>query len=99
MFHGVGINVEARMRFEEKTLRERLDAVLNDQRLIGSIILDRTNIKETEVSELFLTAQTKDTAYAISSGIIHEVRNVQIPAGGPIISLVFQRQGGQGIGF
>lgn len=93
MFHGVGFNVDSKVRFEEKTLRERLEAVLSDQRLIGSIILERTNIKEPEVSDLFLKAQTKDTAYAISSGIIHEIRNVQIPAGGPIISLVFQRQG------
>ncbi len=91
MFHGVGFDVEGRTRLEEKTLRERLDSVLSDQKLIGSIISDRTTIKDSEVIDLFREAQTKDVAYAISSGIIHEIRNVQIPAGGPIISLVFQR--------
>jgi ATP-dependent Clp protease, protease subunit len=91
MFHGVGFDVDVKTRLEEKTLRERLDSVLNDQNLIGAIIMDRTNIKEPEVRDLFREAQTKDTAYAISSGIIHEVRNIQIPVGGPVISLVFQR--------
>jgi len=91
MFHGVGFDIEGKARLEEKTLRERLDSVLNDQRLIGSIISDRTNIKDAEIVDLFREAQTKDTAYAVSSGIIHEIRNVQIPAGGPVISLVFQR--------
>lgn len=91
MFHGVGFDVEGKARFEEKTLRERLDSVLNDQRLIGAIIAERTKIKDAEVGDLFREAQTKDTAYAISTGIIDEIRNVQIPPGGPIISLVFQR--------
>lgn len=36
-------------------------------------------------------AQTKDAAFAVSSGIIHEIKDVQLPAGGPVISLVFQR--------
>jgi len=93
MFHGVGFNLDAKTRFEEKNLREGLNSVLNDQKLIGEIIMERTGIKEPEVGDLFLKAQTKDTAYAISSGIIHEVRNVQIPPGGPVLSLVFQRQG------
>lgn len=36
-------------------------------------------------------AQTKDAAFAVSSGIIHQIKDVQIPVGGPVISLVFQR--------
>lgn len=63
------------------------------QKRIGAIITERTKISEEDAGALFREAQTKDAAYAISSGIIHEIRDVQIPVGGPVISLVFQRQG------
>ena len=91
MFHGVGFDVPAGARFEEKVLRERLDSLLNDQKRIGSIIQERTKIGEGDIEGLFREAQTKDAAYAVSSGIVNEIRDVQIPAGAPVFSLVFQR--------
>jgi ATP-dependent protease ClpP protease subunit len=36
-------------------------------------------------------AQTKDATFAASTGIVHEVKDVQIPPGSHVISLVFQR--------
>ena len=91
MFHGVGFDVPAGARFEEKVLRERLDSLLNDQKRIGSIIQERTKIGEGDIEGLFREAQTKDAAYAVGSGIVNEIRDVQIPAGAPVFSLVFQR--------
>jgi len=79
------------MRFEEKNLKERLDGLLADQKRIGGIIRDRTNLTDVEVRALFFEAQTKDTAFALDKGIIHEVREAKVPAGVPIVSLVFQR--------
>ena len=90
MFHGVGFNTD-KARFEEKNLRERLDSILSDQKRIGSIITERTNIGEETVSSLFREAQTKDAAYAVGSGIVHEIKDVQIPPGAQVVSLVFQR--------
>jgi ATP-dependent protease ClpP protease subunit len=92
MFHGVGFDIE-KQRFEEKNLRERLDSLLSDQRRIGDIICKHTRITKGEAEQLFREAQTKDINFAIDKGIIDEVRDVQIPLGSPIISLVFQRQG------
>ncbi|HLX69198.1 MAG TPA: ATP-dependent Clp protease proteolytic subunit [Verrucomicrobiae bacterium] len=92
MFHGVGFDIANRTRLEEKNLREQLQSVLSDQKRIGSIITERTKISEEDASALFREAQTKDAAYAVSMGIVHEIRDVQIPVGGPVISLVFQRQ-------
>jgi hypothetical protein len=40
---------------------------------------------------LFLEAQTKDAAYAVGAGIVHEVKDVEIPVGAPVVALVFQR--------
>src|SRR5438445_5310379 len=88
MFHGVGFDVNQPLRMEEKLLRERLDAILSDQKRIGSIIVERTQITEDQLEGLFREAQTKDAAYAASSGIVHEVKDVQIPQGSTVISLV-----------
>ena len=91
MFHGVGLNTPPGLRLEEKSLREGLQGVLADQRRIGQILEERTGLTNEQVNGLFLEAQTKDATFAIGCGIIHEIRDVQIPMGGPVISLVFQR--------
>lgn len=90
MFHGVGFDQPAG-RFEEKNLREMLNGIGNDQRRIGSIITDRTNIPQDEVEGLFREAQTKTAEFARERGIVHEIREFQLPGGAPVISFVFQR--------
>lgn len=75
----------------EKELRERLGAIQADQKRIGSIIKDRTLLDESAIDTLFLEAQTKEANWALASGVIGEIRDVKVPAGHPIISLVFQR--------
>ena len=92
MFHGVGFDAKAGVRLEEKFLKERLDSILSDQRRIGSIISDRTEMEEAAIKELFFQAQTKDAAFAAGCGIVHDVRDVKIPAGSTIVSLVFERK-------
>jgi hypothetical protein len=89
--HGVGFDVPPGTRAEEKFLRERLDSVLSDQNRIGQILQERTQIAAEQAEALFREAQTKDVTYAIGCGIVHEIRDIQIPAGNPIVSLVFKR--------
>jgi ATP-dependent Clp protease protease subunit len=91
MFHGVGFDVPAGGRLEEKFLRERLRSLLSDHKRIGVIIEERTRLNKRQVSGLFREAQTKDSAFAVGCGIVHEVKDVQIPAGVPVYSLVFKR--------
>lgn len=91
MFHGVGFDLPPNLRMEEKFLRERLDAIVSDQLRIGSVLEERTSLQAEQIKSLFLEAQTKDSAYAVGCGIVDEVRDVQIPQGGPVLSLVFQR--------
>lgn len=91
MFHGVGFDVERGARFEERILRERTQSILADQARIGAIIEERTNLDSRQVKKLFLEAQTKDTNYALSVGIVNQVLDFKIPAGSPIVALVFQR--------
>ena len=91
MFHGVGFDMNVGSRLEEKQCRETLDSILSDQSRIGSIIQEHTSMEEAQIRDLFREAQTKDSAFAASSGIVDEVRDVKIPAGAPVVSLVFQR--------
>jgi len=90
MFHGVGTSGNG-ARLEQKNLREMLDSIEADQLRIAAIIEQHTDLNPSEVADLFLEARTKDTAFAISHGIIHDVRDVEIPPGAPVVSLVFQR--------
>lgn len=93
MFHGVGFDLPGPGRIEEKFLRERLDSILSDQHRIGAILEERTKLAKDQIEGLFREAQTKDAAFAVSCGVVNEIRNLQIPTGAPIYSLVFQRQG------
>ena len=90
MFHGVGFDI-LNQRFEEKLLREKLDSILSDQARIGAIIKERTRLDQKVIEGLFREAQTKDATFAREHGIVDEVRDVQIPPGAPIYSLVFKR--------
>ena len=91
MFHGVGYDITKDARLEQKDLQERLDSVLADQRRIGDIMTERTGIDDAEVGELFKEARTKDATFALEKGIVHDIRDVNIPAGASVLSLVFQR--------
>jgi ATP-dependent protease ClpP protease subunit len=91
MFHGVGFDGQPGLRFEERQLREMLGGLQADQKRIASVIEERTSLSGDDAEALFLEAQTKDATYAIGTGIVHEVKDVQIPPGAAIVSLVFQR--------
>ena len=91
MYHGVGFTITTATRFEEQHVRERLDSILADQKKIGEIVSANSNLEPKQVADLFRRQQTKDASWAVEKGIIHEVRDFQIPPGSPVISLVFKR--------
>lgn len=91
MFHGVGFECPPNTRLEEKILRERMNGLLADQKRIGGIISDETSLKGKKINGLFREAITKDATFALDKGFIHEIREVSIPVGAPVVQLVFQR--------
>lgn len=91
MFHGVGYTAQQQQRFEQKDFEERLSALISDQKVIGSIITERTKISESEIAELFRQGQTKDSEFGVEKGIIDEIGEVKILADCPVITLVFKR--------
>ncbi len=91
MFHGVGVDVTHKIRFEEKNLRERLDSLMAEQTRMANILAERTKLTMGDIQALFLQAVTKDPDYARTHGIIHDIREFQLPDGAPFLHLVFQR--------
>lgn len=92
MFHGAGFDqFNGAPRLDEKYLAELTGNLLADQSRIGGVIEERTNLESAQIQALFREAQTKDATYAIGAGIVHEVKDVEIPPGAPVVSLVFQR--------
>lgn len=91
MFHGVGFDIETKTRLEEKGLKEKLNSLKADQKKIGAIISERTNLNARGVAGLFLAASTKDPNYAKANGIINEVRDLKLKPGVPIHQLIFKR--------
>lgn len=90
MFHGVGFDV-LNTRIEQKNAQELLDGIEADQKRIAEIIVERSNLTQLEAADLFKEARTKGATYAADHGIIHGIRDVNVPAGSPIVSLVFAR--------
>ena len=76
-----------------KVVRELLDRIEADHRCIGGIICVRINITAYKAECLFRDAQTMLTEQARNRGIIHDVTEVSLPLGHPILCLVFKRQG------
>ncbi len=88
MFHGVGIEINAKIMLEEKNLREFTDSVSADHQRIADIIADRTNLSFDEARKLFTEARTKDANDALNAGIVHEISDLAIPPGAPVTTLV-----------
>lgn len=91
MFHGVGFESPAGLRLEEKFLREKLGEVGVEHNRMGALMAERTKLTKETIEGLFREAQTKDATFAAGNGIVHEIRDFEIPAGSTVVSLVFQR--------
>ena len=92
MLHGVAFASIGPAQFFERNLQERIESLRADQQRIAAIYQDRTGINAQEAEQLFLREQTINASEAVNRGLIHEVRDVQVPAGSPIFQLVFNRK-------
>ncbi|WP_263378877.1 ATP-dependent Clp protease proteolytic subunit [Granulicella paludicola] len=92
MLHGVAMTAQAATSFFERNLAEKLASVQADQARIKGIYTERSNITEAEAEGYFLGEITLNSADALQRGLVHEVRQLSIPAGSPVLQLVFNRQ-------
>ena len=80
MFHSVGFDFNAPTRLDCRQLREHLDSVVADHNRIGAIISDRSELALSAAIELFDTQIVRTAEWALKSGVIHEVRDLQLPS-------------------
>ena len=90
MFHGVAYN-GGNQTFDPKLAQERLESLRADQERIGSIITDRTSLPKSDVDGFFENAKTLTAPDALIGGIVSDIRDVAIPPGCPVATLVFNR--------
>jgi ATP-dependent Clp protease protease subunit len=94
MLHGVAFGTNTPAQFFERNLRERLAAVQADQERIKAIYSERAGITPEVAEGFFLGESNISAADTRERGIVHELRQVQVPPGSPVVQLVFNRQGG-----
>ena len=80
VFHSVGFDFTAPARLDCRQLREHLDSVVADHNRIGAIISDRSALALSAAIELFDTQIVRTAEWALKSGVIHEVRDLQLPS-------------------
>lgn len=90
MFHGVAYSGNGQT-FDAKLAKERLDGLRADEARISSIITDRTSLSKTRVGSFFKTARTLTAQDALGGGIVHGIKDVVIPPGSAVATLVFNR--------
>lgn len=87
LLHGVswGFGQGANLSYAQmKETLSRFDAA---EQLFAGIMEERTSFTSKEVRKLFRQGQSKDPSYALSKGIIHEIRNLDIIPGCQVISI------------
>jgi ATP-dependent Clp protease protease subunit len=91
MLHGVALQVPVPTSLFERNFKDSLSRLSADQERIKGIYSDRSQITMDEAERLFLQETTLTAVEAVGRGIVHEVRQLNIPAGSPVLQLVFNR--------
>jgi ATP-dependent protease ClpP protease subunit len=87
LFHGVAVGVQQAANLTLSTLRELISGVEQDENKIIQIMTNRTNLSDSELRELFRVGEAKPPIFAESKGIVHSIRDLNIPRNAKLISL------------
>ncbi len=86
LFHGVNWNFAANASLNKGQLAETLSNIDVSEAKICGIITERTKLTAPEVQALFSQGECKDPNFALSKGIVDEIKNPLIPKDVPILS-------------
>jgi len=90
LFHGVVTEIPAGARLTPTMLREVLSGLGQDEGRIKELIVERSELTEPEVIAMLQEGETKDPAFAMEKRIIHDIRDLSIPAGAQSVTANFQ---------
>ena len=69
-------------------LQETLSSLDAAEQLTAQIIGSRTKLTAEEVREFFKQGASKTPAFALEKGLIHEIKELNIPAGAPLHTII-----------
>lgn len=87
LFHGVQCNFGQGSSLNAAQLQERTSNLQQDENKMAGILTGCSKLTDGEVRELFRQGESKDLAFAIDKGIIHEIRDPKVPPDAPFIAV------------
>jgi len=89
LLHGIGFDVTANTRFDERTLDERTKGLRLDRETIASIVADSTAGKKTvrDVDRDILNNTFLNSQEAVDYGLVHEIKTELFPKRAEIIAI------------
>lgn len=78
MFHGVGVELQQNRRMELKDLKEMLEHLESEQRLMSDILARHTDLEIPDLEKLFLQMSFISSDDAIKYGIVDEVTDISL---------------------
>ena len=86
LFHGVMASFPKGHMATLTHLQERLSTLIQDENTLVGIVTAHTSLTESEARAFLHQGEAKDAAFALAKGIVHEVAELRIPAGAPVIT-------------
>jgi ATP-dependent protease ClpP protease subunit len=90
LFHGIKWTFNANVSLTRSQMIETLSGLSTAEAKICGVVTERTQLVRTEIEDLFRQGESKDPAFALSKGIVHEIKNPSIPKDAPMFSFNLQ---------
>ena len=87
LIHGIGFDVPAGARFDEKSLGERMTNLKNERETICRIIADNTGKKLEDVEKDMFSGITLTPEQAKDYGLVHEIKSELFEKQAEVISI------------
>lgn len=88
LLHGITWNFQQPTTLTYSQMQEIISRFDSAEQLSAQIIEKHTKLTAAEVRELFRRGQSKDPQFALEKEFIHEIREVNIPDGVPLHSII-----------
>jgi len=88
LLHGISWTFQQGSSLTYTQMQETMSRFDAAEQLSAQIIGNRTSLTAEEVRELFRQGQSKTPQFALEKGLIHEIKDVQIPSGAPLHAIV-----------
>ncbi len=87
LIHGIGLNISAGTRFDEKSLGEHITRLKNERETICRIIADNTGKKLEDVEQDMFSGITLTAEQAKDYGLVHEIKSELFEKGIEVITI------------